>query len=543
VVTKNSKSSPAFAVLRLANFPLQALLSIEPDLADTSVALLDGERKRALVIACTDIARTRGVEPGLTAPSALSRDPHVLLRQRHLGAEAEARAALLAVAQTLSPLVEDTAPGIATADLTALPADQRAARLHAAHARLTSLGFIPTAGLAPSPLLALYAAQNLSLTRARTPSSFSAPQSSTSQGLFPSPAPASIRNPKSTFPHFQPAPSPVQIIENVRAFLAPLPLSAADPIPEHVNILRLWGLRTLGDLTALAKADIAQRLGPEGLALYDRAAGETTRPLQPIAPPQTFTAQLELEFAIETLEPLLFLLRRFVDRLALDLRAAGLVAAELELTLTLDDEKTHQRTIRLPEPTAAPDLLYRTLESHLGTVQTDSPIVAAQLTLQPIRPLHRQHGLFDSSLRDPHGFAETLARSAALLGSHNIGTPQLTDTHRPDSHRLVPPAAVIPPAPPPAALSPLGLPLRRFRPPQPARVELADTTRAPAYVWTDKLQSPITAHRGPWRSNGDWWQPTQAWAREEWDIALPPPGGLYRLIETPSGWYLEGEYD
>ncbi len=460
MVNPNSKSPAAFAVLRLANFPLQALLSLEPELADTSLALLDGERKRALVLACTDLARTRGVELGLTAPSALSRDPSVLLRQRHPGAEAEARAALLAVAQTLSPLVEDTAPGIATIDVTALPADQRAPRLHAAHARLTSLGFIPTAGLAPTPLLALYAAKNIS--RSLPPSSFSDP--------------SSFSAPQTTHASLPPPPSPVQIITHVRAFLAPLPLSAADPTPDHLHILRLWGIRTLGDLTALAKADIAQRLGPEGLALYERAAGETTRPLQPVAPPQTFTAQLDLEFAIETLEPLLFLLRRFVDRLALDLRAAGLVAAELELTLTLDNDKTHQRTIRLPEPTAAPDLLFRTLESHLGTVQTDSPIVAAHLTLHPVRPLHRQHGLFDSSLRDPHGFAETLARSAALLGSNNIGTPQLTDSLRPDS-------------------------------------------------------------------SGDWWQPNQAWAREEWDIALPPPGGLYRLIETPTGWYLEGEYD
>ena len=303
-------------------------------------------------------------------------------------------------------------------------------------------------------------------------------------------------------------------------------------------------MHTLGDLTALPKSDVAQRLGPGGLALWERAAGETTRPLQPVTPPATFSATLELEFAIETLEPLLFLLRRFTDRLALELSNAALAAASLTLTLTLDNETTHARTIRLPEPTASADLLHRTLHSHLETVSTNSPIVAARLDLEPTRSLHRQHGLFDSSLRDPHGFAETLARAAALLGEGRIGTPRLADSHRPDSTTLADPATAVEPAGPAAALPPLGLPLRRYRPPRPARVELSTSTRGPAYLWTNEISGPITAHQGPWRASGAWWQPNQSWAREDWDIALgPPTPGLYRLTETPSGWYLDGEYD
>lgn len=491
-----------FAVLHLAAFPLQALLRTVPDLATRPLALLDGDRKRALVLALTPAAAAQGVEPGLTAPAALARCPELRLRQREPTAEADARAALLAVAQTLSPLVEDTAPGVATADVAALPLPQRAPLLHAAVTRLASLGLTATAALAPTPLLARYAAQ--------------------------------IGNPESK----------IQIIENPLGFLRPLPLAAAEPTPEHAHILGLWGIRTLGELTALSKADVAQRLGPGGLALWERAAGQTTRPLQPLTPPQTFTATLELEFAIETLEPLLFLLRRFVDRLALELGTAALVAAELHLTLNLDNETTHARTIRLPAPTASADLLFRTLQSHLETVQTDSPVVAARLELTPTRALHRQHGLFDSSLRDPHGFNETLARTAALLGSDRIGTPQLTDSHRPDAIRLTPPAANVEPPAPPPPLPPLGLPLRRFRPPLPARIELAPDSLAPAYLWTDCITGPITARHGPWRSNGDWWQADRAWTREDWDIALgPPTPGLYRLTATPSGWFLEGEYD
>ncbi len=501
----------SFATILVSDFSLPALLRLRPDLAAKPLALLDGDRRRAVITALTPFAAAAGVVPGLTVPQALSRCPDLLLEQANPGADDEASAALLAAAATLSPLVEDTHLGIATADVTSLPIAQRQPRLAAALTRLASLGLTATAGLAPTPLLALYAARHLA-------------------GGATSPSARSGQ---------------IHTVSDAPTFLHPLPLTAADPDPEHVAILRLWGITTLGQLTALTKADVAQRLGPGGLALWERAAGESTRPIQPLPPPRTFAAEMELEHPIESLEPLLFLLRRFVDRLCLDLQSVALAAAELDLCLRLDDDRTHQRSIRLPEPTASPDSLFRTLQSHLETVQTDAAIVALRLELFPTRPLHRQQGLFDSGLRDPHGFAETLARAAALLGSDHVGTPQLTHTHRPDSATLIPPATgeAIPPVVP-AALPALGVPLRRFRPPQPARVEFKPQTRIPAYVWTDHCRGEIQAHHGPRRASGDWWQSDQAWVRTEWDIALGPPHpGLYRLTETPTGWYLDGEYD
>jgi len=51
---------------------------------------------------------------------------------------------------------------------------------------------------------------------------------------------------------------------------------------------------------------------------------------------------------------------------------------------------------------------------------------------------------------------------------------------------------------------------------------------------------------GPWRSSGDWWE-REAWARDEWDIALQIADGvaLYRLVHDllGGGWYVEGSYD
>ncbi len=486
-----------FAVLHLADLSLHALLRTAPELADCPVGLLRETGGHATVIALNAAARAHGVTLGLTAPQALARCAQLRLRPVEAGADAEANAALLAAGRLLSPTVEATTSGVVTADLRALPRAQHEPFLRTALDQLAELALPATGGLAATPLLALYAA--------RQPT-------------------ASHR---------------LNVVRDHRRFLAQLPITAADPPPEMVAILRSWGLHTLGQLTALPKADVAQRLGPSGLALWERAAGETTRPLVPAVAPATFAAHLDLEEAIETLEPLLFLLRRFVDRLALELRAAGLAASEMEITLPLEDESMHSRHFRLPEPTANADLLFRTLDAHLATVRTATAVTGLRLRVEPTRSLARQHGLFDTGLRDPHGFADTLARTASLVGTDRVGTPSTRDSHRPDSVRLIPPPPTVAPPPTPP-LPALGLPLRRFRPPHPLTVELVD--RAPAYLWTENRRGVVSEHRGPWHASGEWWANEEAWQREEWDVALAD-GGLYRVLRTPHGWWLEGEYD
>ena len=64
----------------------------------------------------------------------------------------------------------------------------------------------------------------------------------------------------------------------------------------------------------------------------------------------------------------------------------------------------------------------------------------------------------------------------------------------------------------------------------------------PGMMWSFVIAGAVCAVAGPWQSSGDWWERNQAWQREEWDVELAG-GGLYRLMRTPDGWFVEGEYD
>jgi len=536
-----------FAVLHIADFALHAVLRTESGLAGKPAALFAGSGRRSLVLATNPAARAAGVEPGMTAPQAVARCPNLVVRAPQPAAEAEARAALLAVGFLLSPSIEDTAPGVCTIDLKGRTAPPEPIAATAV-AELAQLGLSATAGIARTPLLALYAARTLSLAPS-SPASSAAAGADLRAARSVAPAlPPAAECPELDFhlteaaaPYFSPRDAVVHVTDE-KNFLAPLPLAAADPSPALAAIFAPWGLRTLGDLTALPRDEIVRRFGTEGLALWNRAAGGAPRPLHPVVPSQTFAAAMEFEQEIEALEPLLFVLRRFLDRLTLELRASQHVAAALDLTLRLEDETQHARHFRLPEPTADAEILFRALHTHLESLQTAAAIVAIELRLTPARPLVRQQDLFATGLRDPHGFAETLARVSALVGADRVGTPQLEDTHRPDAVKLIAPHPVIPPAAPPPLHPPLGAPLRRFRPPLPATLEFTSTARQPSYVHTAAFQGAITSLRGPWRSSGDWWQSDRAWSRLEWDITLAD-GGLYRLLLIGEAWFVEGEYD
>src|SRR5690606_20912606 len=78
---------------------------------------------------------------------------------------------------------------------------------------------------------------------------------------------------------------------------------------------RRWGLRSLGDLAALPPAELAARFGDAGPALQRVARGEDPEPLVPMAGDERFEETLPLDWPIEGLEPLSFVLARLFDPL------------------------------------------------------------------------------------------------------------------------------------------------------------------------------------------------------------------------------------
>src|SRR5438445_374506 len=207
---------------------------------------------------------------------------------------------------------------------------------------------------------------------------------------------------------------------------------------EIFAILHKWGIHTLGQLAAIDKQQLGARLGPEAVRMWERANEQSNRLLKLVLPSESFEERFEFENEIEPADPLLFMLRRFLEQLAVRLRAIYLVAKELTLQITFANKQVYERVFKIPQPTNDVDLLFRMLQTYLENFKSEYPIVAVALSAQPIKPAGEQFGLFETTLRNPHQLSETLARLTALLGGDRIGTPVLEETHRPDAFSMKP---------------------------------------------------------------------------------------------------------
>src|SRR6266516_5630300 len=147
--------------------------------------------------------------------------------------------------------------------------------------------------------------------------------------------------------------------------------SADKSIQEILAILDKWGIHTLGQLAALDKEQLGARLGSEAIRIWERANGQSKRLLKLVRPAESFEESFEFENEIETAEPLLFMLRRFLEQLAVRLRAIYLVAKELTLRITFANpprdgsteagKQVYERVFKIPHPTNDVDLLSRML--------------------------------------------------------------------------------------------------------------------------------------------------------------------------------------
>jgi protein ImuB len=326
------------------------------------------------------------------------------------------------------------------------------------------------------------------------------------------------------------------------AALATLPLNLLGGSPETAELLHLWGIRTFGDFAKLPPLGVAARLGDEGVELQRLARGEGCRQLRPIEDPLEFQAETELDYPVDLIEPLAFVIAALLDEVCAVLAVRSLVTNEIRLRLQLENAPEHATSLKLPVPMLDRKAFLRMLQLDLSGRPPVAPVLKVHLAAEPVKPRRTQHGLFVPSSPEPEKLELTVARVRHLVGQDRVGTPEICDTHRPDAFvmRAFAPASASMAATEEAPALPR-LCLRRFRPPRYAQVLVVN--QQPVRVTSQSLQGRVVVAKGPWRTSGEWWR-QDAWNRDEWDVALET-GGIYRIFqEIDSGrWFVEGSYD
>jgi protein ImuB len=538
----------AFASIYVPNFMVQAVVRGEARTRERAMALVDGTPPLVRVVAADEAALRAGIQLGMAKLQAELCGVEICARSRVQ--EKAAHAALLDLGWSISPRVEDLEADTIIVDVAGLGSlfgsDENIAQEMVRRAE--RLGLLVHVAISANLETAVHAARG--------------------------------------FPRITLIPEGGE-----EKCLGNLPVGALSPSLDALETLRRWGIRNCKGLAGLPVLELSERLGQEGVRLHELARGASVRSMVLTEPIESMEEEMELEDAVEDLEPLSFLLGRLLDQMCARLAARSLAAAAIRVKFDLGDlfakdvqvqeesgsrksangadaQKSYVKVLQLPVPMRDSKMLLKLLRLQLQGDPPAGDIVKIMLAAEPARPRSAQGGLFVPGSPDPEKLELTVARLAKLVGGANIGSPELVDTHHPGEFRMKrfvvegdgtrirarggsargKNAAGAVGSGGAGVLRRPATGCRIFRPCLPAAVELREG--CPAKVFFRGLCGRVAAASGPWRTSGDWWR-ENSWHRDEWDLEIEfqvteaGRAGVYCVYYDSEcrGWFVRGVYD
>jgi protein ImuB len=511
------------ACLLVPDLPLAAELRAHPELAGQPLAVAAGPGPRAELIAISPEAARRGVRPQTSAAHARAVCGALRIHLASPALESAARETLLDAALSCSPraALAPRASGAYAGEAAAYLDASGVGALFSSEAglaaalteRARNLGLPAGVAIASSRSVAHIAARKL----AHTGDARVLPPSSEAD------------------------------------FLAPQPLDLLDLEDALAERLSHFGIRTLGDLLALPRRALGTRLGPEVLRLIALAQGEECEAPLPVPTPRALAEAIDLEFPVDRLEPLRFVLQGLLSRLLARLEARHLACADLTLAINTEGGGRDVRHVGAAAPTldlrVLLQLLSQALEAHPPSAAVES--VALETEGSALRD--DQLDLFRPAGPAPTVLGRTLAQLEVLCGSGRIGAPEVADDHRPATFRLGRfgpstertgprgPAESLPDGTGEPRRNP-ALAVRALRPPVTAQVRIA--CGRPDLVRSAVANGRVVRLAGPWRNTGGWWTPETRFAYDCFDIQTSD-GTVSRLRFdcVQKIWQIDAVYD
>ncbi|MBV8245103.1 MAG: hypothetical protein JOZ38_04205 [Candidatus Eremiobacteraeota bacterium] len=453
-------------------------------------AILADKRDRGHVIELNDAAKRSGARTGMTLVAAQAAASDAALLVHDPVRSGDVWRDVLDALDTVSPLIDDTAEGVAY--------------LHMVGAAGTPQDWIANARAALEPFalpLRIAVGSNKFVARAAA---------FVGDGVVCAPG-------------------------KERATVAPLPLEVLpDTDPQVLERLELLGIRTLGELAKLPHGPFVRRFGSRAARWHRHAQGVDMTPFLPRAHEISIEASTYGDGTAETEEQVYFALRVLVGRVQEDLSHLGKRAGALQLRIECDNGEARELTIHIATPTSAPQMLFDLAKAKVEGQTFESPIAGLRLQACRLEEGGAPTTLFASNGADPAAVALALARLESAFGVQPVAA-KLQPAHALEAQFAYerfdgPPERVRSESALPAA------PIPQMRLLHVKEIPVQMVRNAPAFVGAQA----VVDFAGPWRIDEQWFQTPLR--RDEYDVLLDD-GALYRIFKQGERWYLRGAYD
>jgi protein ImuB len=243
---------------------------------------------------------------------------------------------------------------------------------------------------------------------------------------------------------------PVLTLNQLREAIASLPLGELALFPATIGGLQASGVTTVAELLALPRDALARRWGMQLTDYLQRLLGERPDPRKPYRVPQTYQRRFDCAEPVQTVEGLLFPLRRILYELQGYLRGRDAALQTLNVAFRHHDHADTVLTLRTTDPQRDALRLFALLREKLERTQLPGAVLQIRLTIERFVALRdTQLHLWDEGQRDDAGWSELLDKLRARLGDQAVRRLGLRDDHRPEKAWCVEDekaAATLPPA-------------------------------------------------------------------------------------------------
>jgi len=165
------------------------------------------------------------------------------------------------------------------------------------------------------------------------------------------------------------------------AFLADLSIEDLPVSPEMKRRLRLFGLRTLGELGQLPQSAVLAQFGSEGARAWQLAHGIDRTPIIPYVPPKSVTERLAFVALVDTADALLAAVRTLLGRALHQPTTRGRAARALRLRVHLENGHTWEREATFREPVGGSERMLLALRLKIDGAELPAPFTEVELTL------------------------------------------------------------------------------------------------------------------------------------------------------------------
>lgn len=480
-----------WVALELPSLPLQ--IAERPGATQQPLVISEGTAQRPLVACANGAARDAGIRVGQAVAAAKALAGELKVIERDAAVEREALERLAAWAGQFTPMSCLDGQGIVLEVESSLKLFDGHARLTAAIQRgVRELGFHVTIGVAPTPLAARIFAR------------------SEAQGRVTR--------------------SCIAITELTER-LAELPVFLLEWPAKTLAHLTDLGLLRLRDLFALPAEGIARRFGPETVLALDLLRGRLPDPREPYVPPARFRSRLELPADAESVEALLFPLRRMLAEMEGYLRGRGAGVQKLAVVLEHFRKARTRMHLDFASPEREADFIFAIAREKLGRLTLPSATVAVSLQADALLAFTpRASTWLPGAEEQALDATRLLERLAARLGKERVFGIAIANDHRPE--RDWAPAYA-------------GATARRDYPtsaPRPAWL-LNRPHRLITHQGMPSYQGELTLAAGPERIEAGWWDGEEV--RRDYYVASNPRGEtfwIFREHRDPGSWFLHGVF-